>query len=365
MSDMPTAAAPRGGPISLDELILLNDEIRSLLRAGVPLELGLRGSAARIRGRLGELTERLATRVESGTSLMSALDAEQDRIPNTYRAILAAGVRSGRFDDVLGSVSEYAAALRDLRSHVRRALVYPAMVIGLGYALFVGLMLFFVPEVDRTYRIFRIQDAWWLPPLRWLHETIWIWGPGLPLAAMLLIWGPAVWDWLRGVLAPGGADRPMRLGLVRSVPGVGGVIRNAQLARFAHLFAVLAEHGVPFAECARLSAAGTGDRRLADSMRDAASLVESGRPLDEALKPDRALSPFLRWQILMGARQSRLAPALRQAAEVYRQRAMIRADWIQQVLPVLLVLVIGGGATVLYALIVFVPLSSLWKTIAG
>jgi general secretion pathway protein F len=363
MSDTPPAAAARGGPISLDELILLNEEIRALLRAGIPLEVGLRGSAGRIGGRLGQLTERLAARVEAGTPLLAALDAEGGRVPATYRAVLAAGLRSGRFDDVLAGVSQFATAMRDMRAHVARSLVYPAAVIGIGYVLFVGLMWYFVPWIDSTYEVFRIRDAWWLPPMRWLHQNVYVWGPAVPAIAVLLITGPWLIERLRRLSADESDDRPVQLGLVRWLPGVGGVVRNAQLARFAHLLAILAEHGVPFPEAARLSAGGTGDARLIRSVHESATIVEAGRPLDEALRAGTALPPFLRWQMVFGAHQSRMPAALRQAAEVYQQRATLRADWIQQVLPLLLVLVVGGGATVLYALTVFVPLSSLWRSL--
>jgi type II secretory pathway component PulF len=201
--------------------------------------------------------------------------------------------------------------------------------------------------------------------MRWLHETAHVWGPGVPAIFVLAVVGPWLTERLRRLSADESDDRPVDLGIVRYLPGVGSVIRNAQLARFAHLLAILAEHGVPFPEAARLSAGGTGDRRLIRAVDEAATVVEAGRPLDEALRTGAALPPFLRWQMVFGARQSRMPAALRQAAEVYQQRATLRADWIQQVLPLLLVLVVGGGATVLYALTVFVPLSSLWRSLGA
>ena len=42
-------------------------------------------------------------------------------------------------------------------------------IVWTGYVLFVGLMWYFVPWIDSTYQVFRIKDAWWLPPLRWLE----------------------------------------------------------------------------------------------------------------------------------------------------------------------------------------------------
>jgi len=224
-------------------------------------------------------------------------------------------------------------------------------------------MLFFEPWIDRTYEAFRIRDPWWLPPMRWLHETAPFWGPAVPAVVLLAVVGPSLTIWLRKLAVDDSQDRPPDLGLVRYVPGVGGILRAAQLSRFAHLLAILTEHGVPFSEAAQLSAQGTGDGRLIRAVDEAAAVVEAGRPLNEALQTGSALPSFLRWQIVFGARHSRLPATLRQAAEVYHQRASLRADWLQQILPLVLVMVVGGGATTLYALTVFVPLSSLWKSL--
>jgi len=52
--------APRSRLLALDDVILLNDEIRGLIAAGVPLDVGLSGFADRVHGRLKAFSGRLA-----------------------------------------------------------------------------------------------------------------------------------------------------------------------------------------------------------------------------------------------------------------------------------------------------------------
>jgi type II secretory pathway component PulF len=50
-----------------------------------------------------------------------------------------------------------------------------------------------------------------------------------------------------------------------------------------------------------------------------------------------------------------LSGALRRAAQGYRQRAQRTADWLTIYLPILLAVVVGGTATLIYALAVLGP----------
>ena len=69
---MSSADLPKTKQIALEDLIALNDEIASLVRAGVPLELGLSGFASSVSGRLRRLTDGLAERMKAGASLSAA-----------------------------------------------------------------------------------------------------------------------------------------------------------------------------------------------------------------------------------------------------------------------------------------------------
>jgi hypothetical protein len=74
---------------------------------------------------------------------------------------------------------------------------------------------------------------------------------------------------------------------------------------------------------------------------------------------------MLRWLMIRGERESMLAPALREAAAQYAQRAAIRAELVQKLVPMALVGLVGGGITLVYALTVFVPLTSIWRGLAA
>ena len=61
--------------------------------------------------------------------------------------------------------------------------------------------------------------------------------------------------------------------------------------------------------------------------------------------PDRAFRPLLRWALAAGQDQGSLVESLRSLAPMYRKRGAFQAEKLQIFLPTLLMLVIGGSAT--------------------
>ena len=95
------------GPITLDQLLALNDEIAALVRAGLPLERGLLEAGRDVRGRLGRIAGVLGRRLNRGESLAEALEAERRAIPPLYRAVVEAGARAGRLPAALEGMARY------------------------------------------------------------------------------------------------------------------------------------------------------------------------------------------------------------------------------------------------------------------
>jgi general secretion pathway protein F len=340
---------------SIDQLVALNDEIASLVRAGVPLELGLREVGSDSAGRLKEISEALAARMSSGASLSEALHAEQARLPAAYRTVVEAGLRAGRLPAALESLSNYARELVELRRQITLALLYPLIVVSLAYLLFVVVIVDLVERLRETYELFRLPIHWPLAIVISAAEAAARWWWILPacLGISILWW-----------LTTGGAHLLNFNGPARPLawfPGVGLISRRFQFANFADLLALLVEHDVPLGEAMRLSADATAEASLVNSAHQLAALVEQGDFATGSGRRHYGLPPFLFWVLTRGQKSRELPRLLRHAATIYRRRAANLVNWFKVVFPIVTALVIGGGVTALYALTVFGPLIRFWS----
>jgi type IV pilus assembly protein PilC len=130
------------------------------------------------------------------------------------------------------------------------------------------------------------------------------------------------------------------------------MLRNYQVATFADLLAMLIEHSVPLPEAVVLAADSTGGHRLKEASRQIADAIQRGESLGPQTAGMSRFPPLLVWLMSRGQAQDAMFPALRQAAEMYHQRAGYQAEAARVFVPVILTMVIGGSVTLLYALLV-------------
>jgi general secretion pathway protein F len=340
---------------SIEQLVALNDEIISLVRGGVPLELGLNEFGADSAGALQEVSQSLAARMTSGASLVEALHAEEKRLPCSYRTVVEAGVRAGKLPAALEAISNYALELVDLRRRITLALLYPFIVVVLAYLLFGVFIVHMLRRFRETYELFRLPLYWSMEVLLQVAEwvALWWWVPPLCFLAVVIWWMTTAGARL---LTFNGAARPLAW-----IPYVGRISRYFQYANFADLLALMVEHQVPLPEGLRLTAEATGDARLRRSGSALAESIESSESVNGNAHRRFGFPPFLYWVLTCGQSASGMAKLLRHAASIYRRQGVNLSHWLKIIFPIAAAVVIGGGVTVLYTLSLFGPLAQLWN----
>lgn len=372
MSDQ---SARTSAAIRLEELLALNDEIGALIRAGVPLDLGLRqyglinqpGIPGEYKEKhpisvaLGRLSSRLADRISAGDSLQSAIDQEGDHLPGIYRAVVEAGVRAGRLPEALEALSVVARMLLSLHRQVIAALIYPAIVLTLVWLMLLAFAQFIIPTFLSTWENLRLESSSVIDLLAMIRETLPIWGIGIPVVAIAgFVWLKIVGS--RNSETPAGRLVDSRLHRFAWIPGV---VKNYDQATFLHILSLLVEHETPLHESLILAGYSTGNRQIILESTTIAQRLQQGDSLQDALNSATRLPGFLRWMLRSGEESGRLTETLKLAADVYEKRAQRRAELLRVVLPVALTVFVAGGVTLLYGLVLFAPIRELYEKLGS
>jgi general secretion pathway protein F len=215
-----------------------------------------------------------------------------------------------------------------------------------------------VPRFVSAFATLDPKTRW--APLIWLERagnSAIYWGPVVPALLILAILFYASTG--RSAALRGGWTS----GLLKRIPWVGRMLEQSQAASFSEMLALLVDQGVPLDEGIRLAADAAGDEGLRKASLSISEGLRSGQSPSDAVKPIKRFPPLVRWLLTTGRRQAEMASALRHAAETYRRRAMRQADLMRIVLPNVLLLVIAAGATLLYALTLFGPMSVLLRNL--
>ncbi len=340
----------------LEDLLAFNEEVGALIRAGVPLDLGLRQYGASASGRLGLFSRRLSERVSQGVTLQEAIAQEGDHLPGIYRAIVEAGIQAGRLPEALEALSVVARVLLKLHRQVIASLIYPAIVLGLVWLMLIAFSQQIIPRFLHIWEFLHLEPGPAINMMSMIRETMPYWGIGTPVVAVALFcWLQAAGN--RNSASPAGRLVESRLHRFAWIPGV---VRNYDCATFLKILALLVEHETPLHEALILAGHSTGNRQIIIDSTTIAQRIQKGDSLQESLQPATRLPKFLRWMLRSGAESGKLNETLKLAADVYEKRASRHAELLRVVLPVVLTVFIAGGVTLLYGLVLFAPVRELY-----
>ena len=340
-------AVPATRSITLDELVALNDEMIALVRSGVPLEKGLLALGTDLPGRLGTLAASLGRKLEAGESLADTLDESGADFPRVYRAVVAAGLRSGKLSSALEGISSAARRAAEVRRVMIVSLVYPIIVLIVASFVFLFTALYTTPLVTRIYEWLNMERPWWY---EWVDHVTHI-GPEMIVGFWLVIvLVGGVWLY-RSSRATAITDRGLR-----GLPNVARILHVCRMATFADVLAMMVEQQVALDEAVVLAAEASGDRILIKASGVIAERIRGG---ERTATLPKGFPPLLGWLINSGSQRDHLAKSLRQTADSYRRRALNMGNWLTIYLPIFLSAGVGGTIAMLYVLIVMAPFYNL------
>jgi type II secretory pathway component PulF len=269
------------------------------------------------------------------------------------------GLHSGDLPAGLVESSRLAGSIDQTQYAFRAALVYPLIVCGMAYVGLVAFCLFFVPTLERVSLGLRIPVGSALQVLQMLREALPYWVAIPP--AMLLVWIAAACK----ARKRNGLSENLHVKARSWVPGMSRVVFQERCANYAETAVKLLDSGTALDESLKLAAESAGDPRLTSGTKTLVEAVSRGElPSDQSAEA-KQFPPFLRWALWHSEPTVGRARALQMAADIYRQSAQRRAEKLQWIVPVVLSAVIGGTATLLFGLALFLPVVQLLEELAS
>lgn len=362
VEDTDRAGSSAGGPsakrLTEAEAAALAGQVSGLAAAELPLPGGLRAMAEEMPSRAFRwaLID-LASRLENGAPLESALDQLRPALPDHVRGLVRAGVRSGRLGEILAQYVRYHSLALQLRRKTVTSMAYPFVLFIVFLAVFAFMMVVIVPKFKKIFMDFGVE----LPhlTLSLLYLSDWcgdFWRSGLIICV-----AAAVVTWLLSKLL---LPPPARQRMLYRTPLVGPLWRCTGLAQFARLLAMLVECELPLPDALRLAGDGVADEEVADAARQLAREIEAGRTLAESEARQARFPAGLAQSLQWGENSRSLAESLRAAAEMLEGQALIHSEFVFRAAPPLTMIFI----VIVLAYIVlglFMPLIKLITELSG
>ncbi len=349
---------PQRQGVNTREFLVFNQELATLLKAGMPLVQSLdllkrRVTSPAFRRVLDDVHER----VRSGTALSDAFEAHQGLFPRVYTASLLAGERSGNLDAMLRRYVEYTKIIATVKRKTISALVYPAILISLAVVLVTIIVLKVVPAFADFYGTFGAE----LP----LSTRVIVGVSEFLRSQFLLVLGgliAAVVAAVAWVRQPGQQARFDHLLL--GLPMLGQVAKKFATSQMARTLATLLGGGLPLVNALDIAAKSVGNQYMANQLGIVSLRVREGESFAAALEARHCFPEVAVKMAEVGESTGALQDMLNTVADFYDEEIATTMDrFVTLVEPVLLVvmgLVIAGLLLALY-----MPLFQLSSVLAG
>ncbi|MBR9981619.1 MAG: type II secretion system F family protein [Desulfatitalea sp.] len=348
--------AGRLRPVRVPELILFTKQFRTMIRAGIPMLTLLRTLETQSEDpRLKKVVIAMEQDITRGASLHEAFRKHPAVFSPLYCSMVRAGEASGALPEVMDRLIYILEHEHKIRSEIRSALQYPAIVLAFLALAFFILLTYVIPKFSAIF----LRSGLELPLLTRITIMIydlfmayWI------IMAVVLV--TAVTFLVLFLRTENG--RLQKDTLLLNLPLLGPLFRKAAMARFASIFSILQSSGVAILDSMRILADTVNNSAIAREFTQLMERLEEGRGIAEPLRQSRYFTPIVINMTAIGEESGNLEEMLNEIAAHYDwelSHAVKRFnDSLGPILIVGMAIVIG-----FFALAIYMPMWDLSRVV--
>lgn len=324
-----------GKKIKDKDIILFNQELVALIKAGYPILKSLETIAARARNiHVQEILTKAAGEVRLGKALSEAFLPYEGIFGTVYTASLMAGEKSGNLPGSLGRYIQYAKIIAQTKSRIRSAMTYPTILLLFSLVLMSILVNFVLPQFADFYRSFEAEM------------------PAVTRALMsTAVFLNAHWYLLAGAAAVGAIlfmkmrKRPaFRVRLDRMklrVPFGGTIWLESGISLFSRSLGLLLEAGISLLAAVGIAIQAVPNAYLVGRMKNVPDHIKNGETLSGSLTKSGALPALALDMVRIGESSANLQGMLADMADFYDERVRGKIETLVSLIEPVVIIIMG------------------------
>lgn len=321
--------------VSKRELAFFSRQLASLLNSGVSMLRALEVYWEQAENKYFKaVVARIRDEIKNGRSFSSSVASYPAVFSPFYRAMIKAGEDSGSLDGALQLVAGYYRKETELAAKVKAALAYPALILAAGILTVLFIFIQVMPQIIPVFDSLGLEK---------------------PLATELLIlisnffrfnW---IWISLGGVLFAAIFQRALknelflyhfslfRLGL----PLLGSLFFKSDTARFSRALAIALGRGVPVIPAVESAIPVLTEHSIRRNLEKGCRELAHGRSLKDIFSQSNIFPPFVISLVNTGEESGRLADSFADIADAYEQDCQELVKTLTNLLEPAMILAVG------------------------
>lgn len=343
--------------VTAQDVSFFTRQLASMLTSGLTLMEALRILKEQVDNRpaMEEMMQKLIADVEGGKSFSQSIGSFPKVFSPIYISLIKSAESGGLLDVVLVRLADNLEKKQKLKSTIKSALLYPAIVLVGMVVVMIVMMIFVVPQLSQIYKSFDID----LPlPTRII----------VGLSDNFLI----LWPFFLGFGVVGSiifrrwhkteAGKLIFDDLLLRVPVFGKLIKQSTIAEFSRTLSLLVGAGTLVVEALHQTSDVAGNTLYKNAISGVAQAVEKGVGVGDALSGYTLFPPMLVQMAKIGEQTGKLDESLLRVSEYYEREVDQTTKTLATSMEPFIMVVLGGGVAFLMIAII-TPIYSLTSAI--
>ena len=341
-----------------EDLIIFTRSLSTMFHAGIPILNALAmikvGESA---GYFNAVIKKIRDRVQAGRSLSDSMNEFPRIFPSIYSATVAAGEITGKLDTILDSLASMLERDMELNRQIKSSTRYPLVVVAAIVGAFIVIITFVIPRFIQFYS--KMGAALPLPTklLIWVNQFVT--GYWIPIIAAVIVLGFI----LKKIYStPSGRlffDRRLLL-----LPIFGDLIIKGNIARFAYIFQILLDSGIPVVRSLEMLAGVIKNAQLKKEIELMEESFREGRELTSLIDELEFFPEMAIRMMQVGMESGSMETMLGETAAHFGKEVDYKSRHLTSLLEPILTVVLGIFVLIV-ALAIFLPMWNLIQVFRG
>jgi len=322
--------------VPLVDIMHFSRQMATFIRAGIPVTEAIREIRLDVKNkRFEEVLSDVLDRVSAGRSVTESLQRHSEVFPAYMMAMLGSAELTGKMDEAFDQAHRYIRRDVELGRAVRKALIYPMILMGVSLLVVAIIVIFVIPKFAEFFKSF---DAELPLPTRMLMAVADFVQSTAGLVTGLVLIGIVVGIAFYVRTPTGHRNRDA---LLLKIPALSTVIVYAATERFTRVLSTLIEAGVPLPEALPNATECTNNDIFKERLTAATEKVLAGQGFAEPIRQTELFPTTVIQMIRVGERSGELTEQLSNVAGFFEDELGYAVDKLTQWFEPIVILFIG------------------------
>lgn len=326
------------GGVSLTEKLMFTRNLQVMIASGLSLPKALEILAEQTKSnKFRKAISEIKEKVVRGSNFSDCLTGHPDIFSELFQNMIKVGEEAGNLDEVLKVLSQQMEREHELKSKIRGALMYPAVIIFAMIGIGVLMLIMVVPKLAETFQELEIE----LPLTT--RMVIWL-GSFLAEKWYLVILLFLIFFFLFWMSSKSKTGKKAIDTVFLRIPVISVLIKKTNAAQTVRTLSSLIAAGVPIVRSLEIVSGVLGNFYYKQALAIAAQKVKKGGKLSEAMGGYRDIYPLVVLQMIkVGEETGETSKILGKLAEFFEEEVGNATKNLASIIEPVLMLIIGGA----------------------